>query len=207
MPIIEKKADKFSIMLSNIAGNLNESVKVLTGITINNTSDLKNLSKTMKEFESKGDLMIQEIIKELHKAFITPIDREDILQLAMSLDDVLDGLDSSAALLEMYSITQPTAYMKEFIDVLYESCKEISTAIELLSKKKLHDIRSHTIKIKDYESQCDQILRASIKALFNQEKNPITLIQYKEVYENLEEISDNCQDVANVLETIVMKNA
>ncbi|MBB2479539.1 DUF47 domain-containing protein [Bacillus sp. APMAM] len=194
-------------MLSNITANLEDSAKFLTEFTIESADDLKALTTTMKHYESKGDTLIHDIIVELHKAFITPIDREDILQLAMRLDDVLDGLDHTASLMELYSITQPTVYMKEFVNELYGSCQEISKSIQLLSKKKLLDIHSHAVKIKDYESKCDDILRASVKELFQNEKNPITIIQYKEIYENLELISDYCQDVANILETIIMKNA
>ena len=79
--------------------------------------------------------------------------------------------------------------------------------VELLSNKKLPQIREHAIKIKDYESNCDNILRQSIKNLFTVEKDPIRIIQYKEIYENLEDIADYCQTVANTLETIIMKNA
>jgi uncharacterized protein len=206
MPILERK-DKFSVMLGNITENLFESVKFLTQATVNDEKDLKALSIALKDFESKGDEFIHQIIVELHKAFITPYDREDILQLAMSLDDILDGLDQSAALMEMYGITQPTVYMKMFVEALFESCQEISSAIDLLSKKKLREIRSHSIKIKELESKCDEILRDSVKELFQMEKNPIAIIQLKEVYENLEQVSDYCQKVANILETIVMKNA
>jgi len=194
-------------MLGNITANLEDSAKFLTEFTIESPNDLKALTTTMKHYESKGDTLIHDIIVELHKAFITPIDREDILQLAMRLDDVLDGLDHTASLMELYSITQPTVYMKDFVTEIYGSCQEISESIRLLAKKKLLDIHSHAVKIKDYESKCDDILRASVKELFGKEKNPIMIIQYKEIYENLELISDYCQDVANILETIIMKNA
>jgi len=83
---------------------------------------------------------------------------------------------------------------------------EIQEAIELLSQKKLPQIRDHAIRIKDYESKCDGIQRQSIKNLFTIEKNPIVLIQYKEIYEDFENVADHCQDVANTLETIIMKN-
>ena len=84
---------------------------------------------------------------------------------------------------------------------------EIEDSINLLINKKLPQIRQHAIKIKDYESQCDGIQRQSIKHLFSVEKDPIRIIQYKEIYENLEDIADYCQNVANTLETIIMKNA
>jgi len=161
----------------------------------------------MKEYETKGDSYIHEVTVDLNNAFITPIEREDILHLAMSMDDVLDGIEATSALFEMYSITQADDFMVKFVDAIRGSAIEIDKAVDLLSTKKLLNIRDHAIKIKDYESKCDGILRQSIKHLFATEKDPIRIIQYKEIYENLEDIADYCQSVANTLETIIMKNA
>lgn len=205
--VFKAKKDKFSEMLLNISENIKESAQFLIDHEIKNASDLKEFSIRMKEYETKGDSYMHELIMELNKAFITPIEREDILQLAMSMDDVLDGLEHAAALFDMYSITQPDEYILKFVNAIHACANEIATAIELLSNKKLLDIRTNAIKIKDYESSCDDILRHSIKHLFSREKDPIKIIQYKEIYENLEEIADSCQGVANVLETIIMKNA
>ncbi|MED4227576.1 DUF47 domain-containing protein [Neobacillus cucumis] len=202
-----KKVDKFSALLSNIASNLDESVDFFTEYKLKNISDLKIFSEKMKEYESKGDTFVHEVIKELNDAFITPIEREDILQLAMSMDDVLDGLEACAALFEMYSITDADEYMLKFVEAIQGSCHEIQIAVDLLSNKKLSQIREHAIKIKDFESKCDNILRQSIKNLFTVEKDPIRIIQYKEIYEDLEDIADYCQTVANTLESIIMKNA
>ncbi|WP_042455101.1 DUF47 domain-containing protein [Neobacillus dielmonensis] len=202
-----KKNDKFSVLLNNISANLKESSNFFADYKLKNISDLKIFSEKMKEFESKGDTFVHEVIKELNDAFITPIEREDILHLAMSMDDVLDGLEATAALFEMYSITQADDFMQQFVSSIQGSVVEIDAAVALLSNKKLPQIREHAIKIKDYESKCDNVLRSSIKNLFNIEKDPIRIIQYKEIYENLEDIADYCQTVANTLETIIMKNA
>ncbi|WP_040204353.1 DUF47 domain-containing protein [Neobacillus jeddahensis] len=202
-----KKVDKFSALLKNISTNLKESANFFTEYKLKNVSDLKIFSEKMKELETKGDTYVHEVIKELNDAFITPIEREDILHLAMSMDDVLDGLEGCAALFEMYSITHADEFMTKFVDAIQGSVHEIDHAVELLSSKKLQQIREHAIKIKDYESNCDNILRQSIKNLFTVEKDPIRIIQYKEIYENLEDIADYCQSVANTLETIIMKNA
>jgi uncharacterized protein len=202
-----KKNDKFSALLSNISANLKESANFFSDYKLKNVSDLKIFSEKMKELETKGDTFVHEVIKELNDAFITPIEREDILHLAMSMDDVLDGLEATAALFEMYSITNADDFMKQFVEAILGSVHEIDKAVELLSNKKLHQIREHAIKIKDFESKCDNILRQSIKNLFTVEKDPIRIIQYKEIYEDLEEIADHCQTVANTLETIIMKNA
>jgi hypothetical protein len=202
-----KKNDKFSVLLINISTNLKESANFFTEYKLKNISDLKIFSEKMKELETKGDSYVHEVIKELNDSFITPIEREDILHLAMSMDDVLDGLEACAALFEMYSITQADEFMLKFVEAINGSVHEIDKAVELLSNKKLLKIREHAIKIKDYESKCDNVLRQSIKHLFTIEKDPIRIIQYKEIYETLEDIADYCQTVANTLETIIMKNA
>lgn len=205
--VFKNKKDKFAILLENIAVNLKEGADFFVNFKLNNTEDLKVFSEKMKEFETKGDSYVHETIMELNNAFITPIEREDILALAMIMDDVLDGLESCAANFEMYSITKADDFMIQFVDAIHQCTIEIEKAVELLFSKKLPEIRPLAIKIKDYESTCDDILRESIKELFAVEKDPIRLIKIKEVYENLEDIADHCQNVANTLESIVMKNA
>ena len=205
--VFNSKRDKFGTLLISIAENLKEASDYFADAKLNNVSDLKVLTEVMKEYEHKGDSYVHEVIKELNKVFITPIEREDILHLAMSMDDVLDELEHCAALMEMYSVVNIDEYMKKLQGHIREAVYEIEKAVELLSSKKLLDIRNHAIKIKEHESACDGLHRQCIKNLFVVEKDPIRLIQYKEMYECLEEIADYCQTVANMLETIIMKNA
>jgi uncharacterized protein Yka (UPF0111/DUF47 family) len=202
-----KKKDKFFNHLNNISLNLKESANYFADYKLKNVSDLKIFSETMKEFESNGDAMVHDLIRDLNNAFITPFEREDILALSISLDDILDGLYHTAALFEMYSIIEMDYYMLQFVDEIKNCAAEIDAAIELLSTKKLLLIREHAIKIKEIESNCDHILRASIKHLFTAELDPIRIIKYKQIYEGLEEIANCCQAVANSFETIIMKNA
>lgn len=202
-----KKQDKFGIQLNNISSNLKESADYFADYKLKSISDLKIFSNTMKDFETKGDSYVHTVIQDLNNAFITPIEREDILALAMSMDDVLDGLEHTAAMFEMYSIVDADEYMLQFVEAIRNCTIEIEAAIQLLLSKKLPKMREHAIKIKDYESQCDVVLRHSIKNLFQVEKDPIRIIKYKEIYEELEEIADHCQKVANTFESIIMKNA
>jgi uncharacterized protein Yka (UPF0111/DUF47 family) len=202
-----RKKDKFAVYLGNIATNLKESANYFADYKLNNVSDLKIFSEKMKDYENKGDDMVHEVIKDLHNAFITYIEREDILTLTMSMDDVLDGLEHTAALFEMYSIINADEYMLRFVDAIRSCAAEIETSVEMLANKKLQNMREHAIIIKELESKCDGILRESITNLFANEKDPIRIIQYKEIYEELENIADFCQVVANTLESIIMKNA
>lgn len=194
-------------MLSNIAENVKASSQYFFDFKIQCNDDLQEFSSVMKDYEKEGDAYIHELIVALNKTFITPLEREDILQLAQKMDDILDGLEACASRLELYNITQPNDHMVEFTNYLNQSADEVAESVKLLKKKKLVDIRPHAIKINDYESTCDELLRVCIRDLFNNESNPILIIQYKELYELLEEISDSCEDVANTLETIIMRNA
>lgn len=205
--VFHPKKDKFTSLLLEIAQNIKQSADYFADYKLQNLSDLKIFSEKMKEFEHKGDSMVHIMTKELNNAFITPIEREDILELTFRMDDVLDGLEHCAALFEMYSIINTDEYMVKFLEAIKQCGAEIEIAVDTLSTKKLAQIRNNAIKIKDLESVCDGIQRQSIKNLFTVEKDPIRIIQYKEIYETLEEIADSCQAVANTLETIIMKNA
>jgi predicted phosphate transport protein (TIGR00153 family) len=205
--IFAPKQDKFFNLLHSFGLNLEEAGKFLVSYKLKDVSDLKEYSSKLKEYEHKGDTIVHTIIAELNKTFITPIEREDILQLAMTMDDVLDGIEHYAARLEMYSITEVDDFMDQFTTNICEATKEILAAVKLISQRKLGDLRPIAIRIKDYESKCDEVLRVSIKHLFSKETDLIKIIQYKEIYELLESIADDCQDVANTLESIVMRNA
>ncbi|GIO25755.1 hypothetical protein J43TS3_03660 [Ornithinibacillus bavariensis] len=201
------KKNKFSTYLTNMATNLKESTDFFSDYKVKTEKDLAIFANKMTEYEHKGDEIVHDIIKELNTTFITPIDREDILLLANSMDDVLDGLEQCAALFEMYAITDINQYMLQFVEEIKICSYEILESVELLTTKKYKNIREKVIKINAVESKCDVIERESIKNLFLTEKDPIRIIQYKEIYQSFEEIADACEAVANTLETILMKNA
>lgn len=204
----KKEKDKLFVRLQTISAILKEGAQYFYDFKINEDCNLTEFMKNMKAYEEKGDHEVHAIIMELNSSFITPIEREDILHIAMHMDDILDGLDECAELLEMYNICKVNDYMVKFSEYINLCAIEIYECINLLSEKKLLGIREHLIKIKDYESACDLLERQGIKELFTTHKdNILELIQYKEIYKLLEEVADQCQDVANVFETIIMKNA
>ncbi len=202
-----KKKDRFFKYLLRMSLNLKASAHYFADYKLKTVSDLVIFSEKMKEFEIYGDTMVHDLISELNNAFITPIEREDILALSITMDDILDGLYHTAALFEMYSMVEMDDYMLTFVDSIKNCVTEIDAAIELLSAKKMLHLREHTIKIKEMESDCDHILRDAIRHLFTSEKDPIRIIKHNQIYEGLEEIANSCKAVANSLETIIMKNA
>ncbi|MBM7643987.1 putative phosphate transport protein (TIGR00153 family) [Scopulibacillus daqui] len=205
--IFNAKHDKFLNLLKQISLNLKESTQFFVDFHIHQTEDLDKFSTVMKKYENKGDAYIHELIIKLNKTFITPLEREDILNLALKMDDVLDGYEEWAKRIVVYQIKESDKYMKKFADYLLEATKEIAKSMDLLSRRKFFDIQKHIIKINDFESECDCLIEDSLRHLFQTEKDPIKVIQHKELYEMLEEIADSCEDVADMLETIIMKNA
>ncbi|MDP4089318.1 MAG: DUF47 family protein [Bacillota bacterium] len=202
-----RKKDKLFLMLLDISSNLKEGGQYFQGFKIKGENDLEEFQKKMKEYEHKGDVFVAEIIKELNNTFITPIEREDVLDLAVHMDEILDGIEQCSAHFYMYNICEIDSYMAGFGDLVNKCIVEIHSAIELLSQKKLTEIRQHSVKIKEYEEKCDALERTAIRELFQKQKDLIRLIQYKEIYELLENTTDECKRVSKVLETVVMKNA
>lgn len=202
-----RKSDPFFSALHKIAENMREAILFAKDFKIETMADLKELSVRMKKYETDGDKLIHELIVLLNKSFMTPIEREDILALANKMDDVLDGTEHCIAHFEMFSFTEVDDSMRTFFDFIAKSADEIVKATEHLNRKNLQAMREHIILIKDYERECDEVSRSSIKQLFLTEKDPIRLIKVRDIYDQLEDIADYCQDVANTLETIIMRNA
>ncbi len=202
-----KKPDPFFNALYDIAENCNKAAHYAEEFKITSIADLKELSVTLKKYETDGDTLIHELIQKLNKSFMTPIEREDILELAVRMDDILDGIEGCIAHFEMFSLTEVDNYMRDFLKYIVLSTDEIVQAMNHLTNKKLVNMREHAILIKDYERKCDEVLRTSIKQLFLHEQDPIRIIQFKDIYEQLEEVADYCQNVANSMDTIIMRNA
>ncbi|HAR6058640.1 TPA: DUF47 domain-containing protein [Staphylococcus pseudintermedius] len=205
--MIRKKKDKFMERLEDMIFNLDRAAIEFGKMDFNTHLDLRAYADNVKTYESHGDELMHQVITDLNQTFITPIDREDIMSLCNAIDDVLDAMEETSAMFEMYSIEYTDEYMLEFVDNIQKAIGEMKLAIGLMTEKKLSHMRVHSINIKEYETNCDGILRQSIKHIFNSETDPVTLIKIKDIYESLENIADRCQAVANNFETIIMKNS
>lgn len=201
-----KKKDIFFQTLENMADTIVQAADYFAQ-QVSDFSDVEQFAKQMKEFESTCDSYTHTIIVELNKTFITPIERDDIMNLTTTLDDVIDGLEATTSRFVMYHLDQPDEYIARFAEIMRTSAYEIQKAIHLLSQKKLLAIREYTIRLNDLENQGDELLRICIKDLFATVTDPILLIKKKEIYERLETTTDACEHVANMLESIIMRNS
>lgn len=197
---------RFFSLLKESAENIGEVARVFTE-SVENPGRVREYAIHLKDLEKKNDRYTHDLIALLNKMFVTPLEREDILQLAVRLDDVVDGIEATAARLAIYRIETSDQYTREFARIILSQAIEIMAAVRLLEVKDLLKIRENTVQINVLENQGDDVLRAALSNLFDTETDPIRIIKLKEVYESLETVTDRAEDVANTLESVVMKNA
>jgi predicted phosphate transport protein (TIGR00153 family) len=159
----------------------------------------------IKQVEHQCDTMTHEIIQRLYRTFVTPLDREDIFELARSLDDVVDAIDATAALVRLYQIELVRPDARILARIIMRSADQIVTALEALEKKV--GVKTPTVEINRLENEADRAHQAAVRRLFEEERDPIAIIKWKEILDFLEEATDRCEDVANVMEGVVVKNA
>jgi len=198
------KEEKFFDMFISMAQNAHESSKLLT-LMMEQPDKIRDTAESIKALEHKGDRMTHDLIVKLNKTFIVPIDREDIYGLSSKLDDVTDLIESIARRLVLFKVTEVSEAALELARILQRSTAAIVIAVsELQNGMKVMD---PCIEINRLEDEADHIYHLALAKLFESEKDPIALIKWKELYEKLEASLDRCEDVANVIEGIIVKNA
>jgi predicted phosphate transport protein (TIGR00153 family) len=199
------REEKFFDFFKEAAGNILEGAKVLVQMTDEQGGDLQERWKQLEEFEHEGDKITHQIIRKLNRTFITPIDREDIHSLTVALDDVMDLIEAAAARMCLYKIKQPTEEARKLVQLILKSAEEIVKAVSNLER--MDDVMEHCIEINRLENVADDVSREAIAGLFDTEHDPIEVIKWKEIYETMETATDRCEDVANIVESVALKNA
>jgi uncharacterized protein len=195
---------KFFDMFAEMSGNVTDGARLLLEIL----QDFQNVEarlQKLQELEHRGDDMTHAIITKLNQTFITPFDREDIHRLATTLDDVLDYVHAAGERLTTYKITQRSPRATRLAELIVRQTEQITKAISLLDKR--DTVLDYCVEINRLENEADSVAREAIGKLFEEEKDPIALIKMKELYEVLEMATDKAEDVANVIETVVLKSA
>jgi len=173
---------------------------------LHNFADARAKTHAIKEIEHQGDQITHEIVKRLNTTFITPIDREDIHALATRLDDVLDFIEAAAERLVVYRIKEPTSASRAMAEVIVKTVHSMDRAIKCLRTMD-PGFHEHAVEVNRLENSADALLRDSLAALFEEQGDPIEVIKWKEIYETMETVTDRCEDVANVIESIILKMA
>ena len=166
--------------------------------------DHGELARDILACEHEGDRITHDIIQRLNKTFVTPIDREDIHELASALDDVVDFIEEVSDFFGLYRIEAPMAQAQQQARILESACEQVAAAIPRL--RAFDDISHFTVEINRYENEGDRVLRAALASLFETGIDPMMVIRWKDIFERLEDAIDATERVANILEGITIKN-
>jgi len=171
------------------------------------TDDMYLASKRIHDVEHEGDELVHSLMERLNKSFITPLDREDIHELTSRLDDVLDYIDAVAKRLVTFKIEAPTHHAIELGRIIVRGAEETAIAVALLRDlSKGEAIVRQCAKINQLENDADQVMRDALNDLFNGgARDPLDVIKWKDLYEHLELATDKCEDVANIIESVLVK--
>jgi predicted phosphate transport protein (TIGR00153 family) len=206
MRIFPKKIDffeHFDKALENLAKGTTELVSLFE-----NFDQFKEKAAIIQDIEHEGDMLTHDIMRQLNSSFLTPIDREDIHALASRVDDVLDQLWAAVERMVIFKFKEPTPQSIQMSRDLHRTVQILQKAFNELRAKNYDHVQEHCIEINRLENKLDTDVREALGALFEDFKDdPLMVIKWKEIYEHLEDGADMCEDVANILESIMLKYA
>lgn len=196
---------QFFVLFREAVANLMDALNALNALLHSEANDFTTESRRLRDLEHRGDEITHRIIRELNATFITPFDREDIYALATMLDDVVDLADETADTIVLDCITSITPEACQMGDILVQIGHHLVQAIDQLDTR--NTMTQYWVEIHDLENQGDRVTRRAIGALFKDGHDPVHIIKWKDVYALLEKTVDRTEDIANVLESVTIKNA
>jgi predicted phosphate transport protein (TIGR00153 family) len=202
------REDRFFFLLHQSTMNIQQVARRLQDL-MQNFENVPAKVKEIKELEEFGDQIIHDITHSLHRTFVTPIDREDIMALAGQLDDFIDAIDEVAQYTLEYKIEETTEYARHLATIIVSCADELERAVALLSTRgsKLKEILPMTVEINRLENEADQVASRAMGDLFSNSEDVIQILKWRDIYHDLEEATDRAEDAADVLEGIVLKNS
>ena len=201
LSLVPKEHDYFR-MFSELAANLDAAAQLL--VKFMNDGDRQSIAASILEHEHVGDKIVHDIVRRLNKSFITPIDREDIYDLVATADEILDSIEEAAGLMIIYRVGEATDYARRQAEVIAKATPILRECMDNLEKPKGLDER--IIAVNSLENDGDRIEREAIASLFEGDTKCTDIIKWKDIYETLESAIDECEHVANVIESIVLKH-
>jgi Phosphate transport regulator (distant homolog of PhoU) len=204
LSFLPRETSFFDFFDQHIALTIDGTRQFLTLISDGN--NIETEAKRIKSIESECDTITHRCIEALHKTFITPLDRNDILRLISRLDDVMDFVEAAAGRTALYELKEIPPGIRELADILCRATVALQGALNgLRNMENSAAIRKHCIEVNRLENEADSVLRNALARLFKNEKNPVQIMMWKEIYENLETATDRCEDVANIIEGVVLE--
>ena len=198
---------RFFDLFTRHAGEIVEGARALVAM-LSSSGDLAEHARAIETIEKRGDKVVRETLTLLHKTFITPLDRNEIHLLITQMDNILDLAEDVAHAMYLYDIREATPEAKQLADLCLASAEKVKQAVSLLSDSdQAATIMTLCTEIDRLEAEADHVMRAAMAKLFRQETDPLRVIKLKELYDMLEGVTDRCEDVANVLEGIVLERA
>ncbi len=199
--------EKFFDLFENAAEKIEEGIDALLNL-LDDYTDLAEKVKKIKQLEHEADQITHQTIDKLNRTFITPIDREDIHELITKMDDIMDFVEAASQRLWLYRVQKPTPEIKELTLTLQKAMNVVKQAIkDLRDLKNPQLILKSCIEVNTVENEGDLLLRKAMTSLFDNVPDPVNIIKLKEIYEIVEMAIDRCEDVANIIEGVVLKNA
>jgi predicted phosphate transport protein (TIGR00153 family) len=195
---------EFFDLFEEQAGNIARAADLLDQM-LGRWPDNAELARDILICEQDGDRITHDIIQRLNQTFVTPFDREDIIDLASSLDNIVDFIEEIADFLGLFQIEAPTDQAQRMARVLHEAVRYVNEAIPAL--RRLEDIRAQMVEVNRLENDGDRVSREALASLFEGGIDPMVVIKWKDIFDRLENAIDACEHVANVLEGIVIKNS
>jgi len=200
-------SERFYDLLHASAQNLVEAGAVLADL-MEHYQNVEMKTDRIRELEHKGDGITHEIMSLLHKTFVTPIEREDIARLADRMDDVMDHIEEATAAMKIYGVSAPTPRVIEMADVVRLMTMKVEEAIgRLRDRRHLRGILPYAVELNRLENVADDLLRTAMAELFQNETTASEIIKWRDIYRQLEAATDRCEDIANLLEGIVLRHA
>jgi predicted phosphate transport protein (TIGR00153 family) len=203
--VLAPRDREFFDLFEEAGGNILRAADLLDRMLRSYPDKGGDLARDILICEQEGDRITHDIIRRLNQTFVTPIDREDIYELASALDDIVDYTEEVADYLGLYKIEAPMEQSQRLAHVLLEACRALTQAIPRL--RGFDDISHYTIEVNRLENDGDRIVREAIAGLFDNGIDPMVVIRWKDIYERLENAIDSTERVANILEGIVIKNS
>ena len=198
------REDEYFLLFSQMTEKIQNASNTLVEMMQSESGTFESAGKRIKDIEHECDELTHTVTTKLNKSFITPFDREDIFALCVALDDVCDYIDAGARAILMYDIKEISDHAKGLAKVIQGLAMEINSAVRMLSKPV--EINQHIVEIHRLENEADDIYFRAIGELFLNQTDPIAVIKWKELYEILENATDHCERVANIIESIFLKH-